>query len=126
MHTAHDFQPAFSPDGKFLAFSSNRHGNYDCFIIPAQGGKSKRLTFDSANDLVSAWSPDSSKAAFLSDRSGRIEVFLLESADAEHPKFIEAHQFKVKQITNDEKPESSLTFSPDGKKIYFRGWMLLG
>ncbi|NBR06025.1 MAG: MdsD protein [Planctomycetes bacterium] len=349
IHTAHDFQPAFSPDGKFIAFSSNRHGSYDCFIIPAQGGKSKRLTFDSANDIVCGWSPDSKSVLFssnrglgypgfsnlylvsieggqpiritfdeakdgtinpagnliaytrgpgawyrkgyrgssnddlwianldgtnnkkitdfngqdsspmwgqngnaiyyvseafgnpsnivrvenkagakpvkitnhtsegvrkarisangasivyecgpdicivdtadpnnsrkikikaladdktntdrlvtftqnasefafnkeeslvifgvhgdlyrmgisgsgkpvrltdtpaddLSDRTGRVEVFLLESADAEHPKFIEAHQFKAKQITNDEKPESSLTFSPDGKKIYF-------
>ena len=78
-----------------------------------------RLTDNPADDFGAVWSPDSSKAAFLSDRTGRIEVFLLESADTEHPKFIEAHQFKVKQITNDEKPESSLTFSPDGKKIYF-------
>lgn len=82
-------------------------------------GKAVRLTDTPADDFGVVWAPDSSKAAFLSDRTGRVEVFLLESADAEHPKFIEAHQFKVKQITNDEKPESGLTFSPDGKKIYF-------
>jgi len=82
-------------------------------------GKAVRLTDTPADDFGVAWAPDSSKAAFLSDRSGRIEVYLLESEDVEHPKFTEAQKFKVKQITNDEKPESNLTFSPDGKKIYF-------
>lgn len=79
-------------------------------------GKAVRLTDTPADDFGVAWASDSSKAAFLSDRSGRIEVYLLESEDVEHPKFTEAQKFKVKQITNDEKPESNLTFSPDGKK----------
>jgi len=82
-------------------------------------GKAVRLTDTPSDDFGAAWAPDSSKVAFLSDRTGRVEVFLMESADAEHPKFMEAHQFKVKQITNDAKPESNLTFSPDGKQIYF-------
>src|SRR6266850_5615025 len=47
MHTAHDVYPAFSPDGRSIAFSSNRHGSYDVFVVSAQGGKPKRLTSDS-------------------------------------------------------------------------------
>src|SRR5438105_12759348 len=39
MHEAHDILPAFSPDGRWLAFSSNRHGNYDVFVVPVEGGK---------------------------------------------------------------------------------------
>src|SRR5947208_13230515 len=50
MHEAHDINPVFSPDGKHIAFSSNRHGSYDVFVVPAVGGKPKRLTFDSGND----------------------------------------------------------------------------
>src|SRR5437867_462908 len=39
VHRARDVHPRFSPDGKWIAFSSNRYGNYDVFIIPAEGGK---------------------------------------------------------------------------------------
>src|SRR5207302_7262204 len=34
MHEAHDVSPVFSPDGRWLAFSSNRHGSYDVFVVP--------------------------------------------------------------------------------------------
>src|SRR4051812_14612165 len=40
--------PVFSPAGKQLAFSSNRHGSYDVFVVPVQGGSPRRLTYDSA------------------------------------------------------------------------------
>src|SRR5262245_15070908 len=43
MHEAHDIFPVFSPDGRFIAFSSNRHGSYDVFVVPVYGGKPKRL-----------------------------------------------------------------------------------
>src|SRR5947207_12087234 len=36
MHEKHDILPVFSPDGKKLAFSSNRHGSYDLFCVPVQ------------------------------------------------------------------------------------------
>ena len=50
-HPAHDIDPVFSPDGRCIAFSSNRHGSYDVFVVPVQGGKPRRLTFDSASDI---------------------------------------------------------------------------
>src|SRR5436190_19338505 len=37
-HTARDIYPRFSPDGKWIAFSSNRYGNNDVFVVPAEGG----------------------------------------------------------------------------------------
>lgn len=107
---------AFNKDEAFVIFGV--HG--DLYRMSMSGAaKPFRLTNTPSDDFGAAWAPDSSKVAFLSDRTGRIEVFILEAADPEHPKFVDAHQFKVRQITNDEKPESSLTFSPDGKKIYF-------
>src|SRR2546430_10166752 len=69
MHEKHDFAPVFSPDGKRIAFSSNRHGNYDVFVIPVQGGRPTRLTFDSADDYVTGWSPDGKYVLFSSSRS---------------------------------------------------------
>src|SRR5262252_2503647 len=49
---ARDVYPRFSPDGNWIAFTSNRDGNDDVFVIPAAGGKPKQLTFHSANDTV--------------------------------------------------------------------------
>src|SRR5262245_4525558 len=42
-HRSHDMYPRFSPDGKWIAFSSNRYGNNDVFVVPAAGGTSQRL-----------------------------------------------------------------------------------
>jgi tricorn protease len=68
MHQAHDTAPVFSPDGKWLAFSSNRHGSYDVFVVPVYGGRPRRLTFDSAPDMVCGWSPDGKQILFTSRR----------------------------------------------------------
>ena len=69
MHEAHDINPVFSPDGRSIAFSSNRHGSYDVFVVPSVGGKPKRLTFDCATDMVTGWTPDGKNVVFASSRS---------------------------------------------------------
>src|SRR2546425_742719 len=68
---ARDVSPRFSPDGKRIAFSSNRYGNYDVFVMPAEGGEPKQLTFHSAADTVVGWSRDSHYVIFNSAR-GRV------------------------------------------------------
>jgi tricorn protease len=68
MHEAHDTNPVFSPDGRHIAFSSNRHGSYDVFVVATQGGKPRRLTYDSAADDVNGWSPDGKNVLFTSNR----------------------------------------------------------
>jgi tricorn protease len=67
MHEKHEFLPAFSPDGKQIAFSSNRHGRYDVFVVPVEGGRPTRLTFDSADEYVCGWTPDGKSVLFWSD-----------------------------------------------------------
>jgi tricorn protease len=68
-HKARDVFPRFSPDGNWIAFSSNRAGNYDVFVIPTTGGKARQLTFHSANDNVVGWTPDGRKVIFESSRN---------------------------------------------------------
>src|ERR1700738_4970556 len=48
-HEAYHVGPVFSPDGKSIAFTSNRNGSYDVFVVPVEGGRPKRLTYDSAS-----------------------------------------------------------------------------
>ena len=68
-HLAHDIAPLFSPDGRTLAFASNRHGSYDVFVVPVRGGRPRRLTYDSADDYPTSWSPDGKHILFASTRS---------------------------------------------------------
>jgi tricorn protease len=65
---ARDVYPRFSPDGKWIAFSSDRNGNFDVFIVPSEGGNSRQLTFHSADDTVLGWTPDSRAVLFASSR----------------------------------------------------------
>ncbi len=67
-NVARDINPRFSPDGKWIAFSSDRYGNYDVFVIPAAGGAVRQLTYHSGNDEVVGWSPDSKQVVFRAMR----------------------------------------------------------
>ena len=54
-HDALDARPKWSPDGKWLAFSSNRHGNYDIFLVAAAGGTPQRITWHSDSERLIEW-----------------------------------------------------------------------
>ncbi len=65
----HEAGPQFSPDGKWIAFTGEYDGNVDAFVMPAEGGEPKRLTWHPGADVVVGWTPDSKKILF---RSGRV------------------------------------------------------
>ena len=52
-HVEMDDNPVWSPDGQYVAFASNRSGNWDVYVVPADGGPTKRLTWQ-ARSRVSA------------------------------------------------------------------------
>src|SRR2546430_3945793 len=68
VNKARDAYPRFSPDGKWIAFSSDRNGNLDVYLIPATGGTAKQLTHHSADDVVLGWTPDGTGVLFSSQR----------------------------------------------------------
>lgn len=61
--------PAFSPDGQWLAFSADYHGNTDVYVMPAGGGEARRLTWHPGPDLVRGFTPDGKSVLFSSPRS---------------------------------------------------------
>ncbi len=78
-HPGIDWMPRFSPDGRWIAFTSDYQGDTDVYVMPAAGGAARRLTWWSdvmadaplrwgPNNLVVTWTPDSRSIVFLSRR----------------------------------------------------------
>ncbi|GLC23800.1 S41 family peptidase [Roseisolibacter agri] len=65
---AHDYHPVWSRDGKWIAFASDRSGNFDVYVMPATGGAARRLTQHSADDVPTDFTPDGSAVTFVSSR----------------------------------------------------------
>ena len=61
--------PAFSPDGKLIAFSAQYDGNTDVFVVPVSGGSPTRLTWHPMADVVQGFTPDGKSVLFTSQRS---------------------------------------------------------
>lgn len=62
--SSYESNPIWSPDGKQIAFASDRHGNFDVFVMDAAGGQAKRLTFNSNKELPETFSPDGKEVYF--------------------------------------------------------------
>ena len=62
--------PTLSPDGRFLAYASDRAGNFDIWVQPVAGGDPVQITKDPEPDTQPAWSPDGSTVVFRSEASG--------------------------------------------------------
>jgi tricorn protease len=110
VHLARDRHPRFSPDGRFIAFSSDRYGNDDVFVIPASGGEARRLTFHSAGDTVAGWSRDSRRVLFSSAR-GRV-----------YPGIPSLYEVPVEGGLEEPLPSdwgAWGSWSPDGRKLAF-------
>ena len=67
-HEGHETMPVWSPDGKNIAFASDRYGNFDLFIMPSSGGEPRRLTQASSPDFPTGFSPDGKSVLFQSSR----------------------------------------------------------
>ena len=105
---ANDTMPAISPDGKQIAFASDRSGNWDIYIMALDGSQPMRVSDSPANELHPSWSPDGRQVAFcaLGEQSGQWEMVVVDVANPARRRFIGYGLF----------PE----FSPDGTKILFQ------
>ncbi|HKK94427.1 MAG TPA: S41 family peptidase [Longimicrobiales bacterium] len=77
-HSAHESRPLYSPDGRHLAFSSNRNGGEDVFVMDLETGDVRRLTNDSGSEELNGWSRDGEWIYFSSsaeDVAGTHDVF---------------------------------------------------
>lgn len=61
--------PIFSPDGSEVAFTGEYDGNVDVYVVPAEGGTPRRLTYHPAPDVAVGWRPDGKAVLFRSNRA---------------------------------------------------------
>jgi tricorn protease len=64
----HEALPVFSPDGRWIAFTGQYDGNVDVYVMPAEGGEPRRLTWHPQQDQAVGWTPDGKRVLFVSDR----------------------------------------------------------
>ena len=105
---AADELPAWSPDGRRIAFDSNRDGNREVYVMNADGSGVTRLTDNGAADEFPAWSPDGRRIAFESNRDGNPEVYVM-NADGSG----------VTRLTDNGARDWYPAWSPDGRRIAF-------
>ncbi|AER55335.1 putative amidohydrolase [Pseudoxanthomonas spadix BD-a59] len=106
-------QPAWSPDGKTLAYFSFRDGGYDLWAISPDGGKPWKLTWGAFDDREPVFSPDGSKIAFASDRGtpGRdasYDIWTLELATG-----------RLEQVSHSPYEDRRPAFSADGGSVVY-------
>jgi hypothetical protein len=75
--TGTDVGAMWSPDGRQIAFTSNRSGNNEIYVMDSNGGNLVNITNNPASDQRPAWSPDGLWIAFSSNRDGNDEIYFM-------------------------------------------------
>jgi Tol biopolymer transport system component/imidazolonepropionase-like amidohydrolase len=105
-------QPAWSPDGKWIAFFAYRDGGYDIWAVAPDGSHQHKLTWGGFDDREPVWSHDGTRLAFSSDRGNPLgsdyNVWMLDVRSGE-----------LKQLTKNPADDYMPTWSPDDKEIAF-------
>ncbi|WP_411273007.1 prolyl oligopeptidase family serine peptidase [Daejeonella sp.] len=128
--------PRWSPDGKWIAFLSNRDGKNNIYLLPVGGGESERLTDVKTSVADFKWSPDGKAIAYtMSDapsdveeknkksksdwyfmneehKQGRLYLISISEKDS-------SGKQNVLKLTNDNRHISGIDWSPDGKSIAY-------
>ncbi len=85
-----DTAPAWSPDGEWIAFVSDRAGSSDVYLMRPDGNALHALTDTSDLDTNPAWSPDSSRLAFVSNRDGARTLYIMNADGSSVQRLLDA------------------------------------
>ncbi|HUK13999.1 MAG TPA: BamA/TamA family outer membrane protein [Thermoanaerobaculaceae bacterium] len=102
-------EPAYSPDGKTIAFHAFAHGRADIYLMDVASGKVTNLTDDEAYDSDPTYTPDGRHLVYSSESEEHAKLFEISLAD---PK-------QRRQLTFGDGDDEGASFSRDGKRLYF-------
>ena len=118
-----DAHPAWSPDGSKIAFATDRDGNWEIYVMNADGTGQTNLTNNPASDCNflggggpgPSWSPDGNSIAFETDRDGNYQIYVMD-----------ANGTGQTRLTNDLSLDDSPAWSPEGTQIVFTSTSVAG
>ncbi len=105
-----DIAPALSPDGKRIAFASNRSGYWDLYLLEIASGETTRLTDTKTYDGAPSWSPDGAWLASETYLDGSLEILVQPINDS---------SAKAIRLTNNPAADHSPAWEPGGRRIAF-------
>jgi len=105
-----DIDPAMSPDGKRIAFASNRDGYWNLYTLDIQSGNVVQLTNDHNYNAAPTWSPDLAWIAYETYQNGNLQIALLSLMNPGQEPII---------LTNDSSTSHSPAWAPNGRQIAF-------
>ena len=100
--------PAFSPDGRFVAYAAWVGMQSDIFIMDLDTGKTRNVTQDQHVDRTPYWSPDGSWIVYSSERQGQFDLML-----------VNVHTGQFRLLISEQGDQITPAWSPDGKKIVY-------
>ena len=114
---ADDGFPSWSPDGKRIAFASDRDENWEIYVMEVNGGNQRRLTNNRHDDDYPSWSPDGKHIVFSARRDGHFRNDLLGLTYEIY--VMDADGGNQQRLTENRGNEWFPSWSPDGKRIVF-------
>ena len=115
---SYETHPVWSPDGKQLAFASDRHGSLDIFVMPATGGSARRLTYHSAAETPSAFTPDGKHILFSASIQDPSASVLFPSGAMSELYQVPVDGGRTTQVLGT--PAESVCFSQKGKRFLYQ------
>ena len=116
---SYECYPVWSPDGKQIAFASDRvNGNFDVFIMSVQGGSATRLTVNSASETPTAFTPDGKYVVFNAAIQDPVESALFPAATMTEVYRVPVAGGRTEQILAT--PAEMISFDPSGKTFLYQ------